>query len=56
MVEDELPASKVEHAVLDEVAGPVLAPGSVGRIKVEGHCVLVRGHLMCWVVFIEENG
>ena len=46
MVEDKLPASEVEHPVLHEVAGPVLAPGSLGRIEVEGHCVLVRGDLM----------
>ena len=49
MVEDELPASEVEHPVLHEVAGPVLAPGSLGRIEVEGHCVLVRGDLMSTV-------
>ena len=62
MIEDELPASEVEHAVLHEVPGPVLAAGAVGRIEVEGDTVLVRGDLqvLMWtlwtILFFEESG
>ena len=62
VIEDELPASEVEHAVLHEVPGPVLAAGAVGRIEVEGDTVLVRGDLqvLMWtlwtILFFEESG
>ena len=46
MFEDKLPPGEVEHAVLHEVARPVLAAGAVGRVKVEGRGVLVWRHLM----------
>ena len=52
MLEDEPPGGEVEHAVLHEVARPVLPPGPVGGIEVEGHRVLVRGDLVFhWTLF-----
>ena len=46
MFDDELPPGEVEHAVLHEVARPVLAPWAVGRVEVEGRGVLVGRNLM----------